>query len=248
MRSNRIPPKIVRMVQVMYTYCTSAVVAGNGRTEWFEVKSGVKQECSMSRFLFLLVIDCVMRRTVAHAGTGIRWKMTTMLEELDFAGDLALISSTYTQIQKKIDHLNRNGKGTGLKISTTKTKLMRINANNNNTVVVDGQQVEDVDSFNYLGAKITKHGGAEDDIKCRLGKARGAFKKLVKIWRSGQLSKNTMIRIFKFNVIAVLLYGCETWRMTKRDEAKLDTFLHKCLQRNLRIYWPMRMSNEDVRR
>ena len=78
-----------------------------------------------------------MRRTVAHAGAGIRWKMTTMLEDLDFADNLALISSTYTQIQ--IDHLNRTGKGTGLKISTTKTKLMRINANNNNGVVVDGQ-------------------------------------------------------------------------------------------------------------
>ena len=104
-----------------------------------------------------------------------------MLQDLDFADNLALISSTYTQIQKKIDHLNRNGKGTGLKISTTKTKLVRINADNNNAVVVDGQQAEDVDSFDYLGAKITKHGGAEDDIKSRLGKARGAFKKLVKI-------------------------------------------------------------------
>ena len=84
----------------------------------------------MSGFLFLLVIDWVMRKTVSHAETGIRWKMTTMLEDLDFADDLALISSTYTQIQKTIDHLNRNGKGTGLKISTTKTKLMRTNANN----------------------------------------------------------------------------------------------------------------------
>ena len=181
-----------------------------------------------------------------HRATGIRWKMTIMLEDSDFADDLALISSTYTQIQKKIDHLNRNGKGTGLKISTTKTKLMRRNANNNNAVVVDGQQVEDMDSFNYLGAKM--HGGAEDDIKCSLGKARGAFNKLVKIWRSGHLTKNTKIRIFKSNVIAVLLYGCETWRMTKRDEAKLDTFLHKCLRRILRIYLPMRVSNEEVRR
>ena len=151
-----------------------------------------------------------MRRTVTHAGTSIRWKMTTMLEDLDFADDLALISSTYTQIQKKIDHLNRNGKGTRLKISTTKTRLMRINANNNNAVVVDGQQVEDMDSFNYLGAKITKPGGAEDDIKSPLGKARGAFNKLVKSWRSGRLSKNTKIRIFKSNVIAVLLYSCDT--------------------------------------
>jgi len=61
---------IVRMVQVMYTNCTSAVVDGDGRTEWFKGKSGVKQGCNMSGFLFLLVIDWVMRRTVAHAGTG----------------------------------------------------------------------------------------------------------------------------------------------------------------------------------
>ena len=64
---------------------------------------------------------------------------------------------------------------------------MRINVNNNNAVVIDGQEVEDVDSFDYLGARITKHGGAEDDIKNRLGKA--TFNKLGKIWRSGVLNK-----------------------------------------------------------
>ena len=103
-------------------------------------------------------------------------------------------------------------------------------------------------SFDYLGARFTKHGGARDDIKSRLGKAAAAFNKLAKNWRSGQLSKNTKIRIFKSNVIAVLLYGCNTWRMTKRDEAKLDAFLHKHLRSVLRIYWPMRVTNEDVRR
>ena len=46
----------------------------------------------------------------------------------------------------------------------------------------------------------------------------------------------------------MLLYGCETWRMTKRDETKLDTFLHKCLRRIPRIYWPMKVLNEEVRR
>ncbi|KAL9961711.1 hypothetical protein ACROYT_G030709 [Oculina patagonica] len=91
MKCYGIPSKIMRMVQVMCTNSTSAVVDGGGRTDWFEVKSGVKQGCNMSGFLFLLVID---------------W-------DLDFADDLALISSTFAQIQKKIDHLNRNGKGTG---------------------------------------------------------------------------------------------------------------------------------------
>ena len=45
---------------------------------------------------------------------------------------------------------------------------MRINVNNNDAVVIDGQEVEDVNSFDYLGARITKHGRAEDDIKTRL--------------------------------------------------------------------------------
>ena len=54
-REGIIPTKIVRMVQVMYTICICAVVDGDGRTDWFAVRSGVKQGCNMSGFLFLLV-------------------------------------------------------------------------------------------------------------------------------------------------------------------------------------------------
>ena len=128
-----------------------------------------------------------------------------------------------------------------LKISTKKTKVMRINVNNNNAVIIDGQEVEDVDSFDYLGARITKHGGTKDEIKIRLGKGTGAFNKLAKIWRSGQLCKTTKIRIFNSSVIALLLYGGETWRMTKKDIAELNTFLPKCLRRFLKIHWPMKV-------
>ena len=60
------------MVQVMYTNCSCVVVDGDGRTDWFEVNSGVQQGCNMSGFLFLLVIDWVMRRSVEGARTGIR--------------------------------------------------------------------------------------------------------------------------------------------------------------------------------
>ena len=74
------------------------------------------------------------------------------------------------------------------------------------------------------------------------------FGKLSSVWKSSILSKSTKIRIFKSNVIVVLLYGCESWRMTKGDEAKLDTFQHKCLPRLLKVYWPMRVSNEEVHR
>lgn len=93
---------------------------------------------------------------------------------------------------------------------------------------------------------MTQKGGSEEDIRSRLGKARAAFSKLRNIWKSSQLKLNTKLKIFKSNVVAVLLYGCETWRMTKSDETKLDVFLHKSLRRLMKIYWPMKVSNKEI--
>ena len=63
---------------------------------------------------------------------------------------------------------------------------------------------------------------------------------LYSIGKTAQVMRRYKIGIFKSNVIAVLLYG---WRMTKGNEAKRDTFQHKCLRRLLKMYWPMRVSN-----
>ena len=71
------------MVNAMYDGSQCAVVEGTGQTDWFDVKSGVKQGCNMSGFLFLLVIDWIMRRTVTGANTGIRWKLWSKLNDLD---------------------------------------------------------------------------------------------------------------------------------------------------------------------
>ena len=87
---------------------------------------------------------------------------------------------------------------------------MKIDAKNNYAVVGNGQKIEDEDSCDYLGARVTKHGGADNDIKSHLVKTTATFNKLAKIWRSGQLSKNTKIRIFKSSIMAMLLCGCET--------------------------------------
>ena len=87
---------------------------------------------------------------------------------------------------------------------------------------------------------MTQEAGSDEDIKSRLGKARATFSKLRNIWKSSQLKLKTKMKIFKSNFIAVLLYGCETWRMTKRDATKLDVFLHKSLRRLMKMYWPIK--------
>jgi len=114
-------------------------------------------------------------------------------------------------------------------------------------VQVNGEELETVSKFVYLGGTVTQEWGSAKDIKSRLGKARAAFSKLRNIWKSNQLKLRTKLKIFKSNVVAVLLYGCETWRMTKLDATKLDVFLHKSLGRIMKIYWPMKTSNEEIR-
>ena len=247
MRSYSIPEKIVKMVKVMYSRSECAVIDGSGVCDWFEIKTGVKQGCCMSGFLFLLVVDWVMRKTTKYGNTGIGWKFNNFLEDLDFADDIALISSSGRHIQTKVSNLGRYAKMTGLRINTAKTMMMSWNNPAGRKVQVDGEELEVVLKFVYLGGTVTQGGGADEDIKSRLGKARAAFSKLRNIWKSTQLKLKTKLKIFKSNVVAVLLYGCETWRMTKRDTTKLDVFLHKSLRRIMKIYWPMKISNEEIR-
>ena len=106
----------------------------------------------------------------------------------------------------------------GLKINAEKTKLLRLNTSNTEKVQVDGQDIEEVESFVYLSANVSNEGGTEDDIKARLGKARLAYNKLDKFWKNSQFAIRTKVNVFKSSVISVLLYGCETWRTTKADE------------------------------
>ena len=84
-------------------------------------------------------------------------------------------------------------------------------------------------------------------MKIRIGKARSAYYRLNKVWRSTLYRRKTKLRIFQSNVLSILLYGCEAWKMTEADEHRLDVFFHKCLRRILKIYWPVIITNEVVR-
>ena len=77
-----IPQKIINIVKAMYDGFECAVVEEEATSEWFELTTGVKQGCTMSGFLFLLVIDWVMRHTVKEEGTGLRWKFNQNLRTL----------------------------------------------------------------------------------------------------------------------------------------------------------------------
>ena len=246
MKQYGIPQKIINIVKALYDGFECAVVEEETTPEWFDIKTGVKQGCTMSGFLFLLVIDWTMRHTVRDEGTGLRWKFTSKLEDLDFADDVALISSTQRHVQLKTDRLVESAERTGLRVNVGKCNVMRVNARNNEAITVNGQALEDVEKFVYLGATVCKQGGGDEDIKARLGKARGAFVKLNRVWNSNSVTKKTKIKLYKTLVKPVLMHGCETWKMNEGDAQKINVFQNRCLRRILKIKWQDKVTNKEL--
>ena len=74
------------------------------------------------------------------------------------------------------------------------------------------------------------------------------FKELNNIWRSTQYCINTKLKLYQSCVVSTLLYGSECWRMTEVDLNKLRSFHTICLRRILRVFWPEKISNEDLLR
>ncbi|XP_048753924.1 uncharacterized protein LOC125665316 [Ostrea edulis] len=123
---------------------------------------------------------------------------------------------------------------------------MKVNTISEEPISLNGTNIEDVTNFPYLGSKITTDGDSEADVQARISKATGAYAALRNIWRSTKFSTNTKIKIFKSNVLGVLLYGAESWKVTKSISNKLDVFQTRCLRRILRIFWPNTISNDEL--
>ena len=246
MRKYGVPQKLIRMVKTLYEDFQCSVIDEHETTDWFPVMTGVKQGCCMSGFLFLLVIDWVMRKTLEGERTGIRWNFTTMLEDLDFADDIALLSSSMKHLQEKTTKLEETATKVGLKLNAKKCKVMKTNSKSENTLEVRGGNIEEVESFTYLGANVTKDGGGTADVKKRVALASAQMKQLSNIWKASNINRKTKSSLFRSLVLSVLLYGCETWKLTKGEEEKLDIFQSKCLRRIFKIRWEQHVSNETI--
>ncbi len=201
----------------------------------------------MSPFLFLLAIDWIMKN--CESKDGIQWcpfGKPKILGDLDFADDIALTTSNKSQMQRRTNMIAETSKKVGLEINIQKTKILRINAKSQEPISIGDQILEDVTCFEYLGSKLDEVGGTLADVKSRINKSRTAFASLAKVWNTNNISIKTKLRLFKSNVLSVLLYGAETWFLNTAVISKLQTYINKCLRRIHKIFWPNKISNTEL--
>ena len=246
MRHYGIPQKIVSLIEEMYKDTTCRVLHEGQLTDSFNINTGVRQGCLLSPFLFILAIDWIMKVGTEGRRNGIQWTLWEQLDDLDFADDIALLSHSQQQLQSKTTALDELSASVGLRIHPGKSKVLRVHSANREPIMVKNQALEEVNTFTYLGSVVDEVGGTEADIKARISKARFAFISLGKVWKDRTISTKTKCRLFSSNVKSILLYGCETWKLTKTLLNKLQTFVNTCLRKILRIRWPDRIRNEEL--
>ena len=156
-----------------------------------------------------------MRQTKEKHRGGIQWTLTSRIEDLDFADGIALLSHSHQGMQSKVTQLAKISAKTDLRISKSKTKLMSVNTRNADKLELDGEATDERENFTYLGSNFSKDAGSDRDIQGRSGEARAAFAILTPLWRSQVISRKTKLLMFNTNVKSVLLFGSETWIVTK---------------------------------
>ena len=111
---------------------------------------------------------------------------------------------------------------------------------------IDGETVEIVADFIFLGSKITVDGDCSHEIKRRLLLGREVMTNLDGIFKSRDITLPTKVFLVKAMVFPVVMYGCQSWTTKKAEHRRIDIFELWCWRRLLRVPWTARRSNQSI--
>jgi len=111
------------------------------------------------------------------------------------------------------------------------------NAGRSHSMKIDNSSFERVEVFKYLGTTLTNQNSIQEEIKSRLKLGNACYCSVENLWSSSLLSKKLKIKIYRTIILPVVLYGCETWSLTLREERRLRVFENRVLRR---VFGPKR--------
>ena len=214
-------------IKVLYSNSSSAVMVDGSVSEPFEVTTGVLQGDVLAPFLFIIFVDYLLGKAsgpdsgVVTCPRRLRRYPAKMLNDLDFADDIALLECSMPRAQSQLTRTADAAAELGLVISAPKIEFMTIHCHLQPTLQVYGAPINHVTDFKYLGSMTAS---SASDLKRRKALAWTAFRKLERLWKSPSIPMFTKMKSFNTTCITVLLHGCESWVISKDMENKINSF------------------------
>ena len=166
------------------------------------------------------------------------------INNLRYADDTTLMAESEDELKSLLMKLKEESEKVCLILNIQKTKIMA--SGPITSWQVDGETLETVADFIFLGSKITPDSDCIHEIKRRLLLGRKVMTNLGSILKSRDITLPTKVRLVKAMVFPVGMYGCECWTVKKAECQRIDTFELWCWRRLLRVPWTARRSNQSI--
>ena len=229
MRLYNINTNLINAIQNLYDKATNAVCFNGSTGDWFRTIVGVRQGCLLSPTLFYIFLERIVADTLEDHKSTVSIGGRT-ISNLRFADDIDGLAGSELELANLVESLDRTSTAYSMQISVEETKLMTINTNDiSSNIRVNGEKLETVQSFKYLGTIVTEE-GSMPEICSRIAQTIAALTKLKIIWDDKNIDLSSKVRLLRSLVMPIFVYSCETWTLT----VEMRSF------RRLESHWTLR--------
>ena len=199
----------------LYAGQEATVRTGHGTTDWFQIGKGVCQGCILSPCLFNLYAEYIIRNAgLEETQAGIKIAGRN-INDLRHADDTTLIAESEEELKSLLMKVKEESEKAGLKLNTHKMKI--VVSGPITSWQIDGETMETVTDFIFLGSKATAGGDCSHEIKICLLLGRKAMTNLDSILKSRDITLLTQVCLVIAMVFPVFMYGSESWTIKKAE-------------------------------
>ena len=210
-----IPGHLICLMRNLYAGQEATGRTGHGTTDWFQIRKGVCQGCILSPCLFNLYAEYIMRNAgLDELQAGIKISGRN-INNLRYADDTTLMAESEEELKSLLMKVKEENEKVGLKLNIQKMKIMA--SGPITSWQIDGETMETVRDFIFLGSKTTADGDCSHEIKRCLLLGRKAMTNLDSILKSRDITLPTKVSLVKAMVFPVVMYGCESWTIKKAE-------------------------------
>ena len=166
------------------------------------------------------------------------------INNVRYADNTTLMAESDEELKDLLVKMKEENEKAGLKVNIQKTKIMA-----SGPIIswqIDGETMETVTDFIFLGSKITVNGNCSHDIKRHLLLGRKAMTNLGTVLKSRDNTLLTKVCIVKAMLFPIVKYGCENWTIKKAEHQRIDAFKLWCWRRLFEIPWTARRSKQSI--
>ena len=184
------------------------------------------QEDTFAPYLIIICLDDVLRTSINRIkDNGFKLTKERSKQLQTQTTPIALLANTPAQAESLLHSLERAAASIGFHVNADKTEYMCFNQRGDISTL-NGSSLKQVEKFTYLGSSVSS---TEKDINMRQAKAWTAIDRLSAMWKS-DLTDKIKPSFFQAAVVSILLYGCTTWKLTKRMEKCLTAITQECCE------------------